>query len=150
MKFLFWSLVIIILFVILIMLTKEAFAVPKSIGSGQISFQQAFVGPRKLLPQKSTVLRTYTARVTVYHSTPGETDSDPFTTANGDKVHWGGVAMNCVPFGTKLRLPKVFGSQIFKVNDRGGMKCDDVDVWLPRDNFHGWKGTTKTLVEILR
>ena len=150
MKLLLWFLVIIILFVTLIVFTKDAFAVPKAIGGDRISFQQAFVGPRKLLPQKSTVLRTYIARVTVYHSTPGETDSDPFTTASGDKVHWGGVAMNCVPFGTKLRLPKVFGRQVFTVNDRGGMKCGDVDVWLSRDNFHGWKGTTKTLVEILR
>ncbi len=116
------------------------------------TFQDATVGPRRLLPAqiKIQVIRSYTARITEYNSTPGQTSGDPFITANGEHVYFGGVAVNCVKFGTKLRLPKIFGNKVFRINDRGGMPCGNVDVWLDPHYMHGWRGTQYSLVQIIK
>lgn len=78
------------------------------------------------------VLETYTANVTYYASTPGQTDGSPYNGASGARVHWGMVAANCFPFGTKLRIPDVYGDKIFTVLDRHSTRygCKGlVDVW---------------------
>lgn len=77
------------------------------------------------------VVRTYEARVTYYASERAQTDGNPFITASGSHVHWGTVAANCLPFGTKIRIPDVYGDQIFTVEDRHSTRfgCGLVDVW---------------------
>lgn len=75
----------------------------------------------------------YTTRVlvTAYSSTPDQTDSTPFTTANGTTVHSGVVAANFLPFGTRLRLPKHFGDQVFVVADRMNERyANRLDIWM--------------------
>jgi 3D (Asp-Asp-Asp) domain-containing protein len=70
--------------------------------------------------------------ITAYSSTVEETDSDPFTTAAGTQVRDGIVAMNTLPFGSKIMIPDLFGSKVFTVEDRMAPKNHHkVDIWFP-------------------
>lgn len=64
------------------------------------------------------VKKTFWLTVTAYSSTVDQTDSDPFTTANGTRVRDGVIAHNFLPFGTKVRFPDRFGDKVFIVTDR--------------------------------
>jgi 3D (Asp-Asp-Asp) domain-containing protein len=69
--------------------------------------------------------------VTAYSSSPDETDEDPFITATGSEVRDGIVATNILPFGTKIKIPFLFGDKIFVVEDRMHYrKTNVVDVWM--------------------
>lgn len=75
---------------------------------------------------------TFDVWVTAYSSTPEETDDTPFITAAGTKVRDGIVALNFLPFGTKVKIPTVFGDKILVVEDRmHPRKAGFVDVWMP-------------------
>ncbi|MGC9599412.1 MAG: hypothetical protein ABSE18_03445 [Minisyncoccia bacterium] len=75
---------------------------------------------------------TLHVRVTAYASTPDETDSTPFITASGMRVHDGIVATNVLPFGTKIKIPALFGEKTFTVEDRMAPRMKNVvDVWMP-------------------
>ncbi|MCX6788599.1 MAG: hypothetical protein WCO21_00640 [bacterium] len=70
--------------------------------------------------------------VTAYTSAPEETDETPFETAMGSDVHDGIVATNMLPFGTKVKLPKLFGDKVFVVEDRmHRRKVGFIDIWMP-------------------
>jgi 3D (Asp-Asp-Asp) domain-containing protein len=70
--------------------------------------------------------------VTAYSSTPDQTDNTPFITAWGTYVHDGIVAANFLPFGTKIKIPELFGDKIFIVEDRMNKKYwHRIDVWFP-------------------
>jgi 3D (Asp-Asp-Asp) domain-containing protein len=91
------------------------------------------------------------AIVTGYSSTPWETDGDPYVTASGEIVRDGIVANNLFPFGTKIKIPEIFGDKIFVVEDRMSFEKSNYqfDVWFD-DYFEALKfGTKKTYVEIL-
>jgi len=75
---------------------------------------------------------TYRVAVTAYSSSPCETDSSPFITASGDWVQDGIVAVNFLSFGTKIKIPELFGDKIFTVQDRmHPRKKYQVDIWFP-------------------
>ncbi len=57
--------------------------------------------------------------VTIYNPEVAQTDADPYTMANGERVYEGAIASNCYPIGTKLKL-KGFGE--FTVADRMNKK----------------------------
>ena len=91
------------------------------------------------------------AIVTAYSSTPWETDGDPHITASGKIVRDGIVANNLLPFGTKIKIPEIFGDKIFVVEDRMSWEKRNYqfDVWF-EDYFEALKfGAKKTYVEIL-
>ena len=68
--------------------------------------------------------------VTAFSSTVDQTDSTPFITASGTRVHDGTIAANFLKFGTKVKFPSLYGDKIFTVEDR--MKSDyKVDIWFP-------------------
>lgn len=70
--------------------------------------------------------------VTAYSSSPIETDGDPYITASGQWVRDGIVAANFLPFGTKIRIPELFGDKVFVVQDRmHPRKKYQVDIWFP-------------------
>jgi len=70
--------------------------------------------------------------LTAYSSAPEETDDTPFITATGNHVRDGIVATNFLPFGTRVKIPEVFGDKIFVVDDRmHPRKTDYMDVWMP-------------------
>jgi len=89
--------------------------------------------------------------VTGYSSTPEETDDDPYTTANGSTVKEGIVANNLLAFGTKIRLPEIYGDKIFVVDDRMNPKKGDyhIDIWFPTKEEAKNFGAKITYIEIL-
>ena len=65
--------------------------------------------------QKIKVKQKIKALITAYSSTPWETDDDPYITAAGTRVREGIVANNYFPFGTKIRIPEIFGDKILSL-----------------------------------
>jgi 3D (Asp-Asp-Asp) domain-containing protein len=75
---------------------------------------------------------THEVWVTAYSSTPEETDDSPFIVASGKSVTQGIIAANFLPFGTRVKIPEVFGDAVFIVEDRmARRKTDFVDIWMP-------------------
>lgn len=69
--------------------------------------------------------------VTAYSSTPDQCDSTPFITALNTRVHDGTLAVNFLPFGTKVRFPEYFGEKIFTVEDRMHPRFSyRADIWM--------------------
>jgi 3D (Asp-Asp-Asp) domain-containing protein len=89
--------------------------------------------PAYILPEnadKEPKMVRYTT-ITAYSSTVDQCDSTPFITANGTFVHDGIVAANFLPFGTKIRIPELFGDKVFSVEDRMNSKYHyRVDIWM--------------------
>jgi 3D (Asp-Asp-Asp) domain-containing protein len=84
----------------------------------------------EVIPVATTTI--FYMRVTAYASVPDETDSTPFITANGTHVYYGEAASNILPFGTKIQIPGLFGSQIFTIEDRMSTKIKNtIDIWMP-------------------
>lgn len=74
---------------------------------------------------------TVTMQVSAYTSRVEECDSTPFITASNTTVRFGEVASNQFPFGTRLKIPALFGDQIFVVEDRMNTRyTNNVDVWM--------------------
>ena len=70
--------------------------------------------------------------LTAYSSTPDQTDDTPFITASNTRVRDGIVAANFLAFGTKVKIPAVFGDKVFTVEDRMAKKHNDkIDIWFP-------------------
>lgn len=73
---------------------------------------------------------------TAYTSDPSETkDYDIGITALGTKTREGVVAANFLPFGTKFKIPSVYGDRIFTVEDRMNSRYNNqriVDIWMPK------------------
>ena len=62
----------------------------------------------------------------------------------------GVVACNFLPFGTKIRIPKLFGDEVFVVEDRmHPRKKYQVDVWFPSREEALQFGAHLTYIEIL-
>lgn len=81
------------------------------------------------LPAKPKMTRWVTT--TAYSSTVDQCDDTPFITANGKWVYDGLVAANFLPFGTKIKIPDIYGDKIFTVNDRMNQKYNSrVDIWM--------------------
>ncbi len=89
--------------------------------------------------------------VTAYSSTPWETWGNPFVTAAGTWVKDGIIANNYLPFGTKVRIPEIYGDKIFIVEDRMHSRKGyyHVDIWF--SSYYEAKefGVKKTYIEIL-
>lgn len=80
---------------------------------------------------RPATLKTIIMDSTAYTSRVEECDADPFVTADGSDVRDGILATNMLPFGTKVRLPTVFGDRIFEVHDRMNTRYTyRVDVWM--------------------
>lgn len=89
----------------------------------------------KVTPAKATVSvdgKTYSVTSTAYSSTVDQTDGNPFITASGTHVHWGTIACNFLPFGTKVMFPDYFGNKVFTVEDRTAKRFSNrADIWFP-------------------
>jgi 3D (Asp-Asp-Asp) domain-containing protein len=104
-----------------------------------------------ITPTTETAVKVTKAVVTGYSSRPEETDETPFITAAGTKVRPGVVAANWLPLGTKIKIPEIFGNQIFVVEDRMNERFNEnvVDVWFPTTGEALRFGTQVARVEIL-
>ncbi len=89
--------------------------------------------------------------ITAYSSTEAQTDDTPFITASGSYVRDGIVANNLLPFGTRIRIPEVYGDKIFVVEDRMNRRKGNYhfDIWFSdywqAKNF----GAKRTTIEVL-
>jgi 3D (Asp-Asp-Asp) domain-containing protein len=91
------------------------------------------------------------AVITAYTSTPGQTDDSPFIAATGKRVHDGMIAANGLPFGTRIKIPSVYGEKIFVVEDRMNRRygIGRFDVWLDTTRAEAMKfGVKRVEVEI--
>ncbi len=74
---------------------------------------------------------TMTKRVTAYTSNPKETDDTPFITASQEIVRDGIVGTNQLGYGTKVKIPALFGDKIFVVEDRMNLRYkNSIDIWM--------------------
>ena len=91
------------------------------------------------------------AIITAYSSTPWQTDDTPFITASGSRVREGIIANNYLSFGTKVRIPEIYGDRIFTVEDRMNWKKSNyqVDIWFPDYQQALVFGAQRTHIEIL-
>lgn len=101
-----------------------------------------FIGPTNhVLPTNNEaerevrVLSQSLRTITAYNSVPEQTNDQPCITANGFNVceHWteDTIAANFLTFGTKVRIPELFGDRVFIVRDRMNKRFSDrVDVWM--------------------
>jgi len=91
------------------------------------------------------------AVLTAYSSTPDQTDDDPFIAASGKRVYDGMVAANWLPFGTKIKIPALFGDKIFTVDDRMNARYGygRMDIWMnaPRKQVNAF-GVKRTKIEV--
>ncbi len=78
------------------------------------------------------VVKSMKMVVTGYSSTEDQTDSTPFLTASQKRVRRGIIAINGLPFGTKVRMPELFGDEVFDVQDRMHSRkgVRHADVWF--------------------
>lgn len=100
------------------------------------------------------VVRTSTHVMTAYNSEVGQTDSTPCITANGFNVCQHGIedtiAANFLPFGTKVRIPDLFGDRIFIVRDRMNKRFSErVDVWMLSKTDALKFGVKKAKIEVV-
>lgn len=89
--------------------------------------------------------------ITAYSSTPDQTDDTPFITASGKEVVDGIVANNMLPFGTKIRIPALYGDKIFTVEDRMHKRKGiyHADIWFPEYQQAKQFGAKLLEIEIL-
>lgn len=80
---------------------------------------------------KAAIAAEHEVWITAYSSTPDQTDDTPFITASNTYVRDGIVATNMLPFGTKIKIPELYGNKVFVVEDRMNRRYTDrVDVWM--------------------
>ena len=89
--------------------------------------------------------------ITAYSSSPWQTDSTPFITAAGTEVRDGIIANNLLAFGTKVKIPELYGNKIFVVEDRMHSRKSDYhfDIWFPSYGEALNFGAKTTYIEIL-
>ena len=89
--------------------------------------------------------------VTAYSSTAEQTDNTPFITASNKYVKDGIIANNMLAFGTKIRIPKLYGDKVFTVEDRMNRRKSDyhIDIWMPSKPLAVNFGVKTVEIEIL-
>jgi len=134
----------------------EAQEIEANLGLGEIpelaiSQENTLIALSNPANPEPEVIKRLLVIVTGYSSTEGQTDSEPFITAAGTLVRKGIVANNILPFGTKIRVPEIFGDQIFVVEDRMSWEKGNYhfDIWFP-DYWQALSfGAKRTYIEIL-
>jgi len=108
----------------------------------------------KLDKSSYEIVKTIKMIITAYSSTPDQTDDTPFITASNKRVADGIIANNMLPFGTKVRIPELYGDKIFTVEDRMHSRMGKyrADIWFAEyqqaKNFGAKHGIQVEVVEI--
>jgi 3D (Asp-Asp-Asp) domain-containing protein len=98
-----------------------------------------------------TTRRTYTVQVSAYTSEVAQTDDSPFITASGTHVRDGVVATNMFPFGTIIKMPKLYGDRIFVVEDRMNKRYqNNVDIWFADKDAALKLGRRTVQIEVIK
>ncbi len=101
----------------------------------QIAAMTNVLKPYGALPKADERGPSYTITVpaTAYNSEVGQCDDTPFITASGTHVRPGVIAANFLPIGTKIKIPKYYGNQIFVVEDRMNARYNKrIDIWMTK------------------
>lgn len=105
----------------------------------------------RMFHQKTAADKTITAVITAYSSTVDQCDDDPFIAASGKRVYDGMIAANFLPFGTKIKIPSLYGDKIFTVDDRMNARYGygRMDIWMdaPRSEVNAF-GVKRVEIEI--
>lgn len=115
-----------------------------------LQLMKAYAGQLKDAGNAPAV-RTLRTTITAYSSVPWECDDSPFITADGTHVRDGIVAANFLKFGTRIRIPELFGDKVFEVHDRMNKRFSNrVDIWMEKvsDN-HKFGIKRDILIEVL-
>jgi len=117
---------------------------PISGGNSLISLANPAIPDPKVIKKMNVV-------ITAYSSTIQETDESPFLTASGSYVKEGIVANNLLPFGTRIRIPEIYGDKIFIVQDRLNPRAGfyHIDIWFPSHQEAENFGAKRTYIEVL-
>ncbi len=102
-------------------------------------------------PTTEVVKKKMNVVITAYSSCPFETNSSPFITASGKFVEHGIVANNLFPFGTRIRIPELYGDEIFVIQDRMHPRKGyyHVDIWFSSKEGALEFGSKRTYIEVL-
>lgn len=92
--------------------------------------------------------------ITAYNSEVWQCDASPCVTANGFNVCEHGIedtiAANFLKFGTKVRIPELFGDRLFVVRDRMNKRYPNrVDVWMLDKSDAKQFGVKRTKIEVV-
>ncbi|MCK9393391.1 MAG: hypothetical protein WCX30_04055 [Candidatus Paceibacterota bacterium] len=126
-------------------------------GSTSFFYQSSQKGENELLVDNKTFssideqkIKRIKVIITAYSSEVEQTDNTPLVTANGTVVKDGIVANNMLPFGTKIKIPSLYGSKIFTVTDRMNARKGNykVDIWFPTTEEAIDFGVKETYIEI--
>lgn len=128
-------------------LTSTALAI--SFYGPEIPKLTPIIGPIMPVLAKTTP-RLIEVDLTAYSSTEDQTDSTPFIAASGKHVYDGMVAANFLPFGTKIKIPTLYGDRIFTVDDRMNKRYQNtVDIWFADRTSAINFGIKKATIEIV-
>jgi 3D (Asp-Asp-Asp) domain-containing protein len=122
-----------------------------SINNGPLTISYPLKSGTDLIGEtKAAKTRKILVVITAYSSTVDQTDETPFITANGTYVRDGIVANNMLPFGTKLKIPEIYGNKEFIVADRMNSKKSSyhIDVWMPSQMEAVNFGVKKAYIEV--
>lgn len=109
----------------------------------------------KKIAQEKEIASKRKVAITAYSSTIDQTDSTPCITANGFDLCENNlenvIAANFLPFGTRVRIPKHFGDQIFIVQDRMNARYYyRADIWMQTRQKAKEFGIKYSEIEILK
>jgi len=110
--------------------------------------------PLQLMPATSHAGKpdkVVNAVITAYTSTPDQTDDSPFIAATGKHVYDGMIAANWLPFGTKIKIPSLYGDKVFTVDDRMNKRYGygRMDIWFDATKNEARKfGVKRVEVEV--
>ena len=103
------------------------------------------------IPESEKPDKRVNAVITAYTSTPDQTDDSPFIAATGKRVYDGMIAANWLPFGTKVKIPALYGDKLFTVDDRMNKRYGygRMDIWLDATRTEAINfGVKRVVVEV--
>jgi len=142
----------VILFVILVPhITDAEFKNPGPVMSPFTLIKNGKLTVCKLNKEAYETVKKIKMIITAYSSTPDQTDDTPLITASGEQVADGIIANNLLPFGTKVKIPQLYGDKIFVVEDRMHTRKGNymADIWMPERSMAINFGVKVTEIEVL-
>lgn len=117
---------------------------PKVVSNGKLTICKLDRSAYEVVKKVKMVITAYTSR-------PEETDDTPFITASNKRVADGIIANNMLAFGTKVRIPELYGDKVFVVEDRMNQKKGNyhADIWMPEYSQAVNFGAKVTYIEVL-
>ncbi len=121
-----------------------------ALSDGELATLQGHALVQQTNPYTPVVASSRVVVITAYSSTVDQTDSTPLITALGTDVRDGIIACNFLKFGTKVRIPSLFGDKVFVVEDRMALKnSHKIDIWFETREQAKQFGIKVVKVEVL-